>query len=233
MSTPSLLPPLKYNPPDMRYVSVIYKDDCMIVLSKPSGLLSVPGRVEAHHDLLQTRVQAFFPDALLVHRLDMDTSGVFIMALNKNTQRHLGLQFEQRKPQKSYAACVWGDVEAQTGKRKGLIDLPMRCDWDYRPRQMIDRVQGKPAQTNWSISRVEKLKCGQIITRVLLKPITGRTHQLRLHMKTLGHSILGDDLYADGAAFKAAPRLQLHAQSLDVFHPAGGGRICFFDPCPF
>ena len=218
------VPPLVYNPPKDP-LSVVYKDDDLLVLSKPSGLLSVPGKAEDHQDSLETRARKEFPDALLVHRLDLETSGVFLMARNKDTQANLGKQFERRKTDKRYIARVWGHVKDDTGR----IDLPLRCDWDNRPRQMVCHEHGKPAQTDWEV--LEREEGG--FTRVLLKPITGRSHQLRVHMEALGYPMLGEVFYAPDEARDAADRLQLHAESLTIHHPEDGRRITFTDPCPF
>jgi tRNA pseudouridine32 synthase/23S rRNA pseudouridine746 synthase len=219
-----------YNPPQTG-LCVIHMDNDLLVLSKPSGLLSVPGRREDCKDSLQSRVEAAFPEALLVHRLDMETSGIFLMARNKAAQRHLGLQFERRQMQKTYIARVWGQVEGESGE----IDLPLRCYWERRPLQMVCFDDGKPAKTHWQV-----LSRDTISTRVKLTPHTGRTHQLRVHMLELGrkamkggHPILGDDFYAHPDAHKAAPRLQLHAQELELHHPTGGERITITDICDF
>lgn len=215
--------PFTYNPPEGP-LKLIHKDEDLLVLSKPSGLLSVPGRTEELQDCLQSRAEKEFPESLLVHRLDMETSGVFIMARNKETQRNLGLQFERRKTDKIYIARVWGQVEQDSG----TIDLPLRCDWENRPIQMVCYDHGKPAQTDFEV-----IDRDDISTRVKLTPHTGRSHQLRVHMLELGHPILGDEFYAHDEALNAADRLQLHAESLTIHHPKGGERITFTDPCPF
>ncbi len=221
-----------YEPPQTP-LCIVHMDDDLLVLSKPSGLLSVPGRREDCRDSLQSRVVALFPEALLVHRLDMETSGLFIMARNKAAQRHLGLQFERRKTEKTYIARVWGQVEGE----RGQVDLPLRCDWDHRPLQMVCFEDGRGAQTAWEV-----LSRDDISTRLKLTPHTGRTHQLRVHMLELnkerdqvggGHPILGDDFYAHEDAHKAAPRLQLHAEKLSLYHPRDGARVCFVDVCAF
>lgn len=206
-------------------LNVLYQDDQLLVLSKPSGLLSVPGKAPELADCLEARAKSEYPDALLVHRLDMETSGVFIMAMNKAAQGHLGKQFEKRKTDKTYIARVSGLVEEDSG----TVDLPLRCDWENRPRQMVCHEHGKPAQTHWQVVHRE-----DDATRLQLTPITGRSHQLRVHCAEMGHAILGDPFYADEQAFEAADRLQLHAESLELYHPTGGGdRIRFDDPCPF
>ncbi|MGH1456620.1 MAG: RluA family pseudouridine synthase [Alphaproteobacteria bacterium] len=218
-------PPFDYIPPDTP-LEIIFKDDHLLVLSKPSGLLSVPGRKEEHQDCLINRVQLEYPNARTVHRLDMDTSGVVIMAMNSNSHRNLGLQFEKRKTKKEYIARIWGDIEGENGH----IDLPLICDWPNRPLQKIDLTRGKDARTDWKV--LEREEDGKF-TRVSLSPITGRTHQLRVHMAEIGHPILGDDFYAHERAFKAESRLQLHAKSLMVYHPEDRREMWFEAPCPF
>jgi len=211
-----------YAPPDGP-LNVVHRDDDLLVLNKPSGLLSVPGKATAHADCLEARAKAAFPEALLVHRLDMDTSGLMIFAMNKAAQRHLGLQFERRHVAKSYEALVWGQP-ADAGE----VDLPLIVDWPNRPLQMVDHERGKKAHTAWEVTAREATHA-----RVRLSPTTGRSHQLRVHMLAIGHAILGDRFYAKGEAFTAAPRLCLHALSLEVFHPTGGARTAFSAACPF
>lgn len=212
-----------YNPPTDP-LDIIYQDEDFLVLSKPAELLSVPGRKEEHADSLETRVQNEFPEARIVHRLDMATSGLIIMARNASTHRNLGLQFERRKTKKVYIARVWGPME----KDAGHIDLPLICDWPNRPLQMIDHENGRASQTDWEVLMHENGA-----TRVALYPITGRTHQLRVHMAEIGHPILGDDFYAHEKAFRAESRLQLHAHKLMVYRPQDGEQIWFESPCPF
>lgn len=217
----------KYNPPQDP-LHIIHQDEHLLVLSKPSGLLSVSGRGEHLQDSLQTRAVKEFPQALLVHRLDMETSGVFLMALNKETQRNLGLQFQRRKTQKTYIARVYGRPK----EAEGLIDLPLRCDWDRRPIQMVCYEHGRPAQTKWKVLLTEE-EGGELVTRLELSPITGRSHQLRVHCRELGHPILGDPFYAEDHVYDLASRLQLHAQSLTVHHPIGGELTTFRNAVPF
>ncbi|HIP24090.1 MAG TPA: RNA pseudouridine synthase, partial [Rhodobacteraceae bacterium] len=183
----------------------------------------VPGRAAEHADCLETRAKAAFPEALLVHRLDMDTSGVMIFAMNKAAQRHVGLQFERRHTVKTYEALVWGQPEDA-----GEVDLPLIVDWPNRPLQMVDHERGKKAHTKWDVLAREATHA-----RVRLMPTTGRSHQLRVHMLAIGHVILGDRFYAKGEALQAAPRLCLHALSLEIYHPTGGARVVFKAPCPF
>lgn len=216
------IPPLDYRPPDTP-LDIVHMDEHLIVLNKPTGLLSVPGRGDDVQDSLELRVRAEYPNALLIHRLDMDTSGIMIMARNKDTQRNLGLQFEQRKTQKTYTARVWGHIQNETDR----IDLPLRCDWDRRPLQMVCYEHGKPAQTDYKVIGRDIDENGAKTTRVELSPITGRSHQLRVHMAQIGHPIVGDCFYAPEEAFSFAPRLLLHAQELTVHHPVGGALTTF------
>lgn len=211
-----------YNPPDGDPV-ILHMDDRIIVVDKPSGLLSVPGKLEGREDCLISRLQAIHPDALLVHRLDCDTSGVIIFGRDKAAQGFLGQEFEKRRAKKSYIARVWG-VMAQD---RGRVDLPLCADWPNRPRQMVDHERGRPAQTDWQV--VER---GATETRVRLFPLTGRSHQLRVHMAELGHPILGDPIYSTGPA-RAFPRLMLHAETLGLHHPSTKQWIDFSAPCPF
>lgn len=211
-----------YAPPDGP-LDIVHLDHALLVLNKPAGLLSVPGKGAHLADCLLTRAQAAFPEALLVHRLDRDTSGVMIFALTQAAQRHLGLQFEKRQAKKTYIARVWGEVAEKTG----TIDLPLIVDWPNRPKQKVDHDQGKPAQTDW---RVLRIKGGT--TRVRLSPKTGRSHQLRVHMMALGHPILGDPFYAEGPA-RDFERLMLHSESLRIRHPDGGAGVTFKAPVPF
>jgi len=204
-------------------LDVLHHDDDLLVLNKPSGLLSVPGKAAEHADCLAQRARAAFTGALLVHRLDMDTSGVMIFARNKAAQRHLGLQFERRHVEKTYEALVWGQPDD-----KGEVDLPLMVDWPNRPLQKVDHIAGKPAQTRWAVLARD---AGH--ARLQLMPKTGRSHQLRVHMLAIGHPILGDRFYAKGPALAAAPRLCLHAKRLEIFHPSGGARVAFKAPCPF
>ncbi|MDG2097246.1 MAG: pseudouridine synthase [Paracoccaceae bacterium] len=213
----------KYNPPELS-VDILYHDRNIIVVNKPSGLLSVPGKGELLKDCLISRLQKVFPDALLVHRLDLETSGVMLFALTPYAQRHLGLQFEKRQVKKTYIANVWGNVENKTGE----IEAPIIVDWPNRPRQKICWETGKSAFTKWRVLRKNKLS-----TRLRLMPTTGRSHQLRVHMLSIGHVILGDKLYAKGEALEASERLQLHSESIKIRHPEGGKGIVFKSRNPF
>ena len=212
----------EYNPPSSP-LDVIHEDHELLVVNKPSGLLSVPGRGEHLADCLLKRVQDAFPQALLVHRLDRDTSGLIAFALSPHAQRHLSRQFEERKVKKTYVARVWGRLEPKVG----TVDLPLIVDWPNRPRQMVDHENGKPAVTDWRV-----LKASDSESRVRLMPKTGRSHQLRVHMLALGHPILGDPFYADGEALNF-PRLMLHSEELRIGHPDGGEGMRFRAKAPF
>lgn len=220
---------MKYTPPQHALPCLVYHDAKLCAVSKPSGLLSVPGKAPEHKDCMETRLKDQMPDTRIVHRLDMETSGILLFARDAATHRNLGLQFERRKTHKFYDAIVWGHIHEKTG----TIDLPMRCDWPNRPRQMIDHSKGKAATTHWTIRQRLHTRNGAPITHIQLNPITGRSHQLRVHMRALGHSILGDPLYADGEALDAAPRLMLHAERLQIHHPDGGAILTLDDPSPF
>ena len=211
-----------YDPP-MDPLVIVHADDQIIVLNKPSGLLSVPGKTEGRRDCLELRLRALHPETLLVHRLDCDTSGVMIFARSKAAQGFLGQEFEKRRSEKTYIARLYGRLSPATGR----VDLPLATDWPNRPRQQVDHENGRAAQTDWRVIGYE----GDT-TRVMLYPLTGRSHQLRVHMLELGHPILGDPIYATGAAL-AYPRLMLHAQSLSLHHPATKEFITFSAACPF
>jgi len=215
---------LIYNPPLEPYISIIYQDDDILVLDKPSGLLSVPGRDPVLFDSLSTRVREKFPNAQMINRLDKDTSGIVLASLNKKAHAFIAQQFEGRTTTKLYKAIVWGHMD----KEEGLIDLPLAIDPDNKPRHKVDYKCGKPAQTEWKV--VEFLPNGT--TRVSLTPLTGRTHQLRVHLKSIGYPILGDSFYAEGEVLEAAPRLMLHAENLEFIHP-NGSKVSFAIPCPF
>ncbi len=212
-----------YAPPDQP-LSLIHADHAIVVLDKPAGLLTVPGKGEGLADCLIARLQAVHPDALLVHRLDRDTSGVIVFALTRHAQRDLSAQFESRKTRKAYRARLWGHLEP----KEGTVDLPLIVDWPNRPRQHVNHETGKPAQTDWKVLGYDP----DGTTRVRLFPLTGRSHQLRVHMQALGHPILGDPLYAEGPA-RAFPRLMLHAESLRFNHPETGRGVTFTAPVPF
>jgi tRNA pseudouridine32 synthase/23S rRNA pseudouridine746 synthase len=207
--TPALL---HYSPPTDPWLEILFQDSHIMVVNKPSGLLSVPGKAPEHQDSIMTRIQRDFPQAESVHRLDMATSGVLVVALNKNAERELKRQFREREPKKTYVARVAGYFNDE----QGVIDLPLICDWPNRPKQKVCFETGKPAKTEY---RVVQKECNNI-TRVQLMPITGRSHQLRVHMLALGHPILGDGFYAPEQVKALASRLQLHAKELWISHPA-------------
>ncbi|MBT3437149.1 MAG: RNA pseudouridine synthase [Oceanospirillaceae bacterium] len=207
-------------------VAILFVDEAIILVDKPSGLLSVPGKHPLNRDCLITRVQQNYPDALIVHRLDMDTSGVMVLARGKDNLSHLSRQFQERQTQKQYLAWVYGVVQGDEGQ----VDLPLCCDWPNRPKQMVDHERGKASLTYFEVleRRAENLQ-----TKVLLKPVTGRSHQLRVHMAQLGHPISGCGFYAHAAAFEQAPRLQLHAWKLAFNHPGTGVPVQQTAPAPF
>lgn len=211
-----------YAPPDTP-LAVLHADHMLVAVDKPAGLLSVPGKGAHLADCLLSRLKGAFPEALLVHRLDRDTSGVMVFALTPHAQRHLGLQFERRHARKNYIARVWGEPAGDAGS----IDLPLIVDWPNRPLQMVCHATGKPAQTGWQVLRREGGTA-----RLRLTPLTGRSHQLRVHMKAIGHPILGDPFYAEGPA-RDFPRMMLHAETLRLAHPDGGRGVTFRAPCPF
>ncbi|MCZ7675006.1 MAG: RluA family pseudouridine synthase [Roseovarius sp.] len=212
----------EYSPPQ-EPLRVLHADHEIVVVDKPAGLLSVPGRGAHLADCLLARVVEAFPMALLVHRLDRDTSGVMVFALSPHAQRHLGLQFEKRQVKKTYVARVAGRLEP----REGTVDLPLIVDWPSRPRQKVCHETGRQAVTEWRVLRATDDE-----SRVRLMPRTGRSHQLRVHMLALGHPILGDPLYAEGAA-RAHPRLMLHSEELRLRHPDGGAGMRFRAGAPF
>jgi len=213
------MPNFVYYPPQTPYLNILYQDDDIVVLDKPAGLLSVPGREKKHRDSLALRVLRVWPEACVVHRLDLATSGIIILAMRKSAQSHIGRQFQQKAINKTYYARVEGIIKEDAG----LVDLPIRCDWDNRPRQIVDPIQGKESQTEWQVIQRETHT-----TLVRLKPLTGRTHQLRVHMQAIGHAIVGDEFYATDFGIKFSPgRLALHAGSITLSHPSTNKRITF------
>lgn len=211
-----------YAPPQDPLV-ILHDDHQVVLVDKPAGLLSVPGKGDDLADCLIARLVRVFPTVLLVHRLDRDTSGVMIFALTPLAQRHLSWQFEERVTRKTYVARVWGEMAA----REGVVDLPLCLDWPNRPLQMVDHVNGRPAVTDW-----KAVKVGDGESRVRLMPRTGRSHQLRVHMLSLGHPILGDPFYASGAA-REHPRMMLHSERLEFRHPDGGRWMKMTAAAPF
>lgn len=206
--------------------SLIHADRALIVVNKPSGLLSVPGRGADKQDCLITRVQTGYPDALIVHRLDCDTSGLLVIARGKAMHRQLSILFQSRQVEKRYVAVVDGELALNAGE----IDLPLIVDWPNRPLHKVDFDTGKPSLTRY---RVLAYAAESHCSRLELTPETGRTHQLRVHMKALGHPILGDSLYADPVARTKADRLLLHAESLAFTHPASGEPLHFLQAADF
>ena len=198
-----------------------YRDDALVAVNKPTGLLTVPGRGPDKQDCLLLRVQEEFPDVLMVHRLDMDTSGLVLFARSPEAQRNLSLQFEKRETAKSYVALVEGIV----AQDEGLVDYPMRKDMTQRlpPKHLVDCVRGKSAVTEWQV-----LERGEGRTRLALFPKTGRSHQLRVHMLAIGHPIVGDPIYG-----RPAERLMLHAETLSFSHPQSGDPVQLVCPAPF
>jgi tRNA pseudouridine32 synthase/23S rRNA pseudouridine746 synthase len=208
-------------------VPVLHVDDRLVALDKPSGLLSVPGIGPDKRDCVARRIAARHAGARIVHRLDRDTSGVMVMALDPDAHRELSRQFHDREVEKTYVAVVAGRPLDDAGE----IDLPMRKDMDpdrAGPRHLIDHVHGRAALTRWRV-----LERSERSTRLELRPLTGRSHQLRLHLQAIGHPILGDDLYAPDDVVAMAPRLLLHATRLTVTHPGTGERLTFEARCPF
>jgi tRNA pseudouridine32 synthase/23S rRNA pseudouridine746 synthase len=205
----------------MQMLEIIYQDDAFIAVDKPTGLLSVPGRGPDKQDCCYSRVLEQFPEALMVHRLDMDTSGLILFARSLEVQRALSLQFERREIQKTYVALIEGLLEQD----EGMVDYPMRKDMEQRlpPKHIVDCVRGKKAVTEWKV--LERLAR---TTRVALFPKTGRSHQLRVHMQSIGHPIVGDNIYG-----VAGERLMLHAQSVELPHPVTAEPLHLECPAPF
>ena len=213
---------------------VVHEDDALIVLDKPSGLLAVPGRGPDKQDCLSARAQARWPDALIVHRLDMATSGLVIMARGLAMQRALSMAFEKRRVHKRYTAVVAGHLgNADAANGWQTIDLPLMIDWMNRPRSIVHHEMGKPSLTRWRLAADDQGAHGDIGTRLELEPVTGRTHQLRVHLQAIGHPIVGDPLYASEAQRALAPRLLLHAGWLALPHPITGDTLELHSPCPF
>jgi len=200
-------------------LDLIYRDESLIVVNKPAGLLAVPGRGVDKQDCLASRVQAGFTDALIVHRLDMATSGLMLFARGAEMQRRLSHLFREREVQKRYVAVVAGRLELLSGE----IDLPLMRDWPNRPRQKVDFASGKPSLTRY---RLLAHDASTDTSRVELEPVTGRTHQLRVHMAAIGHPIMGDALYG-GEAEGRAERLLLHASALSFAHPLNAELLSF------
>jgi tRNA pseudouridine32 synthase/23S rRNA pseudouridine746 synthase len=208
-------------------VVVLHADEWLVAIDKPPGMLSVPGRGADKADCASRRVQAAFADALIVHRLDMGTSGLLVFGRGAEAQRRLSMAFADRLVDKRYVAVVAGTPVAEHGR----VDLPLICDWPRRPRQMVDLARGKPSSTLWRV--LSRADAPTPTTRLALSPITGRSHQLRVHLQAIGHPILGDELYAPPEIQALAPRLCLHAECLTLPHPASGQPLTLTSPCPF
>ena len=215
-----------------RNLHLLYADEALLVFDKPAGLLAVPGRGPDKQDCLSARALADFPDALIVHRLDMATSGLVVMAPGKEAQRHLSLAFEQRRVHKRYIAVVAGTLTNPLPDNGwNSIDLPLMLDWMARPRSIVDYHNGKPSLTRWRIAERTNPIAGT--TRLDLEPVTGRSHQLRVHLQAIGHPILGDPLYASPEQEAMSDRLLLHALEIAVPHPRTHVVQRFEAPCPF
>lgn len=207
-------------------VEIIYQDDYLLVVNKPEFLLTVPGRAPENKDCVITRLKKDFPDAVIVHRLDLDTSGILIVPIVRSAMSHIARQFQERKIYKRYEAIVWGEIKEQIGE----VDLPIIVDWENRPLQCINFDTGRNALTHYRNLGFDSHKQQ---TRLELKPITGRSHQLRLHCREIGHPIIGCDLYAHAEARAASPRLLLHAKEISFTHPQTDELLTFQSPVPF
>jgi tRNA pseudouridine32 synthase/23S rRNA pseudouridine746 synthase len=207
-------------------IGILYQDDCLVVVDKPDLLLSIPGKHPLNRDSVLTRLREQFNWVNLVHRLDLDTSGILVAALSKEYHAHLSAQFAAREVDKTYTAVLYGRLE----KSQGLIDLPIIADWPNRPLQKICFEHGKASQTEYTLLHYDEEKNA---SRVLFKPITGRTHQLRIHAREIGHPILGCDMYAHEQAYRQSPRLLLHANSITFSHPRTGERMNLNSNVPF
>lgn len=221
-SDPALPPYLV--PHSQEAIRVLYSDDHLLIVDKPHLLLSVPGRHPLNHDSMLGRLQRYYPEANAVHRLDLDTSGLLVVPKHRIALAELSRHFQQRRVHKIYRALVWGLVQ----RDQGVIELPIISDWHHRPLQKVCAMTGKPSTTRYQV-----LARGQHHTLLKLLPITGRSHQLRIHLRELGHPILGCDMYAHREAFNAAPRLLLHATQLAFAHPVTGESLSAFSPAPF
>ena len=221
-------------------ISVIFEDGALLVLDKPSGMLSVPGKGDGKQDCLSARVQALYPDALVVHRLDMATSGLMLMARGAQAQRILSMAFASRDVVKRYCAVVSGHLASADPCAPdvwGVIDLPIAADWPRRPLRVIDAEHGKPSVTRWRLAHGggggSDFDRSAPFTRLELEPLTGRSHQLRVHLAALGHPILGDLLYAPASVQARSSRLLLHASALTLAHPLTASPVGFTSAPPF
>ncbi|MFV0478092.1 MAG: pseudouridine synthase [Parahaliea sp.] len=200
-------------PHSQESIDILYRDEYLLLVRKPHLLLSVPGRHPLNKDCLISRLQQHYPSASIVHRLDLDTSGIMIIPLTRSSHAHISRQFQQRAVEKHYTAIVWGIPPSDSGE----INLPIACDWANRPRQVICHERGKQALTHYRVLERQNDR-----SRLALSPVTGRSHQLRIHLRELGHPILGCDMYAHPEAEAMAPRLMLHATTIAFKHPATG-----------
>jgi tRNA pseudouridine32 synthase/23S rRNA pseudouridine746 synthase len=215
-------------------LQVVHADDTLIVLDKPAGLLAVPGRGPDKQDCLSRRAQARWSDALVVHRLDMSTSGLVVMARGLDAQRALSRAFAERRVHKRYTAVVAGALCSLLPEGEwNAIDLPLTLDWPNRPRSIVSAERGKPSLTHWRVAAQTPGVHTGITTRLELEPVTGRTHQLRVHLQAIGHPIVGDALYASPEQQAMADRLLLHADTLALAHPLTGLQMQWHSPCPF
>ncbi len=220
MSQPYIVPPCH------QAVEILHRDEHLLLVNKPDLLLSIPGRNPLNSDCVISRMREDYPSASVVHRLDLDTSGIMIIPLDKPTHSHISRQFQERRVEKGYHAMVYGLVVEDVGD----IDLPIAPDWSNRPRQVISEERGKQALTRFEVlERFPDKNC----TRLLLKPVTGRSHQLRIHLAEIGHPILGCDMYAHDEALGMAQRLMLHAHTLAFTHPVSGNWFSGEAPLPF
>ncbi|CAH0541491.1 bifunctional tRNA pseudouridine(32) synthase/23S rRNA pseudouridine(746) synthase RluA [Vibrio marisflavi] len=215
---------IDYTPPTDPWIDIVFQDDDILVVNKPSGLLSVPGKLQEHYDSMWSRLVEEFAEIQVVHRLDMSTSGLMLLAKNKQAERALKKQFQYRLTHKIYYARVWGNL----ARDEGEVDLPLICDWPNRPRQKVCFEHGKPSKTLYQVVEREQQTC---VVRLL--PITGRSHQLRVHMQALGHPIVGDEFYSTGEALEFSDRLQLHAAELSFYHPSTEMLSSAFVKCDF
>jgi len=213
-----------YTPPTDPWINIVFEDEFILVVHKPSGLLSVPGRELKHYDSMWSRLVVSYPEIQVVHRLDMSTSGLMLFAKNKQMESALKKQFQYRLTHKVYYARVWGHIENDQGE----VDLPLICDWPNRPKQKVCHDIGKPSKTVYQVVHREEKT-----TLVRLIPITGRSHQLRVHMQAIGHPIIGDEFYSDGEAKLCTHRLELHAAELSFYHPNTDRLTRLFEPCDF
>lgn len=221
---PALLPSGDVYAPPTDPLRILHADRSLIAVDKPSGLLTVPGRAAWLSDCLENRLRALHPDSLLLHRLDLETSGVLLFARSPEARRHIARQFNKARVNKVYQALVWG----RPPQDRGVIEAPLICDWPNRPKQKVCFDTGRPSLTRWEVLAEEGP-----LTRLALRPQTGRTHQLRVHLQLLGHPIAGDRFYAPDEARSAAPRLALHAHSIQIRHPEGGAWVTYTSPVPF